>query len=79
MQANAYLNDIIEGFDIKDAQRCLIYLASVCVFQSCQIHRLVVRVKDIEKTTNHDVKAVEYLLKEKVNIVNKTPYVLSYI
>ncbi|MDX1455246.1 MAG: lyase family protein, partial [Gammaproteobacteria bacterium] len=23
------------------------------------------RVKDIEKTTNHDVKAVEYLLKEK--------------
>lgn len=24
------------------------------------------RVKDIEKTTNHDVKAVEYLLKEKV-------------
>ncbi|MFA5984193.1 MAG: adenylosuccinate lyase [Methylococcaceae bacterium] len=25
------------------------------------------RVKDIEKTTNHDVKAVEYLLKEKVS------------
>ena len=24
------------------------------------------RVKDIERTTNHDVKAVEYLLKEKV-------------
>jgi adenylosuccinate lyase len=24
------------------------------------------RVKDIEKTTNHDVKAVEYFLKEKV-------------
>ena len=24
------------------------------------------RVKDIEKTTNHDVKAIEYLLKEKV-------------
>src|SRR5690606_1954216 len=24
------------------------------------------RVKDIEATTNHDVKAVEYLLKEKV-------------
>ena len=24
------------------------------------------RVKDIEKTTNHDVKAVEYLLKEKI-------------
>ena len=27
---------------------------------------LALRVKDIEKTTNHDVKAVEYLLKEKV-------------
>ncbi|MDX2250034.1 MAG: adenylosuccinate lyase [Bacteroidia bacterium] len=26
-----------------------------------------VRVKDIEKTTNHDVKAVEYLIKEKIN------------
>jgi adenylosuccinate lyase len=25
------------------------------------------RVKDIEKTTNHDVKAVEYYLKEKVS------------
>ena len=25
------------------------------------------RVKDIEKTTNHDVKAVEYLLKEKIS------------
>ena len=24
------------------------------------------RVKDIEKTTNHDVKAIEYLLKEKI-------------
>ena len=24
------------------------------------------RIKDIEKTTNHDVKAVEYFIKEKV-------------
>jgi adenylosuccinate lyase len=24
------------------------------------------RVKNIERTTNHDVKAVEYLLKEKI-------------
>ena len=24
------------------------------------------RVKEIERTTNHDVKAVEYLLKEKI-------------
>jgi len=27
------------------------------------------RVKEIERTTNHDVKAVEYLLKEKVQIM----------
>lgn len=27
------------------------------------------RIKDIEKTTNHDVKAVEYFLKEKVAII----------
>ena len=26
-----------------------------------------IRIKTIEKTTNHDVKAVEYFLKEKVN------------
>ena len=25
------------------------------------------RVKEIERTTNHDVKAVEYLLKEKIS------------
>src|SRR5688572_7483796 len=25
------------------------------------------RVKEIEKTTNHDVKAVEYLIKEKMD------------
>lgn len=28
------------------------------------------RVKDIEKTTNHDVKAVEYFLKEKFDALN---------
>lgn len=26
-----------------------------------------IRVKEIEKTTNHDVKAVEYFIKEKLN------------
>ncbi len=30
------------------------------------------RVKEIEKTTNHDVKAVEYLIKEKMDILNLT-------
>ncbi|MDB4656092.1 adenylosuccinate lyase [Flavobacteriales bacterium] len=27
------------------------------------------RVKDIEKTTNHDVKAIEYLIKEKMEVL----------
>ena len=26
-------------------------------------------IKEIEKTTNHDVKAVEYFLKEKVSSI----------
>jgi adenylosuccinate lyase len=42
--AEHVLNDIIENFSEKDAQR----------------------VKNIESTTNHDVKAVEYFLKEKI-------------
>ena len=32
------------------------------------------RVKDIEKTTNHDVKAVEYFLKEKFDDLNLAPF-----
>src|ERR1700753_2622996 len=27
------------------------------------------RIKEIERTTNHDVKAVEYFLKEKMNVL----------
>ena len=42
--ALTFLNDIIDSFSLKDAER----------------------VKEIEKTTNHDVKAIEYFLKEKV-------------
>ncbi len=42
--AGNILNNIVEKFDIEDAQR----------------------VKNIERTTNHDVKAVEYFLKEKI-------------
>lgn len=41
--ANAFLESILEGFGIRDAER----------------------VKEIERTTNHDVKAVEYYLKER--------------
>lgn len=32
------------------------------------------RIKDIEKTTNHDVKAVEYFLKEKFEDLNLSKY-----
>jgi adenylosuccinate lyase len=32
------------------------------------------RVKDIEKTTNHDVKAVEYFLKEKFDVLGLKKY-----
>ena len=28
------------------------------------------QIKDIEKTTNHDVKAVEYFIKEKMEVMN---------
>lgn len=32
------------------------------------------RIKDIEKTTNHDVKAVEYFLKEKFDTLGLSAY-----
>lgn len=32
------------------------------------------RVKDIEQTTNHDVKAVEYFIKEKFDVLNLSKY-----
>jgi len=31
------------------------------------------RVKDIEKVTNHDVKAVEYFIKEKIDVIGGSP------
>lgn len=37
------------------------------------------RVKDIEKTTNHDVKAVEYLLKEKIANCEELEQVSEFI
>ena len=32
------------------------------------------KIKDIEKVTNHDVKAVEYFIKEKFDALNLQPY-----
>ena len=37
------------------------------------------RVKDIERTTNHDVKAVEYLLKEKVAALPELAAISEFI
>jgi adenylosuccinate lyase len=37
------------------------------------------RVKEIEKTTNHDVKAVEYLLKEKITGCTELEHVSEFI
>jgi adenylosuccinate lyase len=37
------------------------------------------RVKEIERTTNHDVKAVEYLLKEKVSNIPELAAVSEFI
>ena len=44
VESAAYLEGILEQFDLADAQA----------------------IKDIEATTNHDVKAVEYFLKQKM-------------
>jgi adenylosuccinate lyase len=32
------------------------------------------RIKEIEKTTNHDVKAVEYFMKEKFDLIGLAPF-----
>ncbi len=32
------------------------------------------RIKEIEKTTNHDVKSVEYFIKEKINMLDVSKY-----
>ncbi|MDR0835996.1 MAG: adenylosuccinate lyase [Tannerella sp.] len=34
----------------------------------------VLRIKEIEKTTNHDVKAVEYFIKERFDLLSLTDY-----
>ncbi|MGV6987782.1 adenylosuccinate lyase [Testudinibacter sp. P80/BLE/0925] len=56
-QANDYLNQIVAGFSLADAQR----------------------IKEIERTTNHDVKAVEYFLKEKSEALPELAAVSEFI
>ncbi|NCC53483.1 MAG: adenylosuccinate lyase [Spartobacteria bacterium] len=52
---------IAECRQVTDAERAFLQqIVTNCTPEEAQ------RVKDIEKTTNHDVKAVEYYLKEKI-------------
>jgi adenylosuccinate lyase len=37
------------------------------------------RVKEIEAVTNHDVKAVEYFIKERLEMANATPSYLNFV
>ena len=37
------------------------------------------RVKEIERTTNHDVKAVEYVIKEKLSSLPETAAVSEFV
>lgn len=55
--ANDYLNQIVENFDLADAER----------------------IKTIERTTNHDVKAVEYFLKEKSEAMPELAKISEFI
>jgi adenylosuccinate lyase len=61
LQALAADEDIVEVHPLSDeAQRLL----NCIVDDFCEDDAL--RVKEIERTTNHDVKAVEYFLKERI-------------
>ena len=55
--ANQYLEKIISGFSVKDAEH----------------------IKKIETTTNHDVKAVEYFLKEKFSKVKELKSICEFL
>ena len=56
-----------------DASALLDQLASNFSIEDAQ------RVKDIERTTNHDVKAVEYLIKEKVQDNNELAAISEFV
>ena len=61
LQALAKHPQIIEVLELSDdATQCLNNIVTHFSEDDAQ------RIKDIERTTNHDVKAVEYFLKEKI-------------
>lgn len=55
--ANNFLNNIVDNFNIENASR----------------------IKEIEQTTNHDVKAVEYFLKEQIKGNSELEKVAEFI
>ena len=55
--ANAFIEDLIDDFDEKDAQE----------------------VKDTEAVTNHDVKAVEYFIKDKISNNNELASIKEFV
>lgn len=57
---------------LKDFDKS-IYPELRLIYQSFTIENATV-VKEIEKTTNHDVKAVEYYIKQKLNELNLKQY-----
>ena len=43
------------------------------------LYEVITRVKQIESRTNHDVKAVEYLVRERLGAAGATPSQLEYV
>lgn len=65
---------IASGFDLTPAVRA--ELMRDCLTAGDASER---RVKSIEQTTNHDVKAVEYLMRERLTAVGASPQVLAHL
>lgn len=54
-------------------------LKRVCSLENSFSEADILRVKELEKETNHDVKACEYLLKEKLQALGANNFLLSLI
>jgi len=60
--------DIPQLAALKNHEEAIKNIASQFTVEDAQ------RIKDIEKTTNHDVKAVEYFIKDKMEALGLTEY-----
>jgi adenylosuccinate lyase len=66
--------EIAKGFELPPAARA--ELERCCLTDGGASER---RVKEIEATTNHDVKAVEYLMRERLTAAGAPAAALAYI